>query len=242
MSFFTDVLRAVFDKSSSGPHTTAERERLVELPSELRRWVRAAFAADAEDEERRLIAQLASNAERTTTDLSRVYWRLGDDDASLRWAMVHCAARLQSPSATGFLTEVLDADIPPERSTDVHLFSTVAEEVAQRMRAIEGLAELLGTDDRAAAPLLRALRHPVFAIRAATYLAVRDRIDPARVEDAVDESDREELHALRRIRVAQLGEFGELERVDLPRLPAPSDRGHGSRSGGAPTIGGGDHG
>ena len=241
MSIFRDVLRAFFDRSSIGPHTTSEHTHPREISDDLRRWLHAAFAVDDDAQERRLIERMSADAARTVVDLESVYWSSGDEDASLRWAMVHCACRLNSPATAGFLIEVLEAEMPPEQSTDVHLHSTVAEEVSQRMRAIDGLTALLDRDESVADPLLRARRHPVFAVRASAYLALRDRVSDDWIDDSIVDADREELNRLRRIDVRELSEFGELERVDLPELAGPDEpRRRPSRR--TPTISGESHG
>src|SRR5207245_3813828 len=83
--------------------------------------------------------------------------------------------KLEHPSAISFWDDVVKQPIPPEESTDIHHFSSVAQEVSIRMRAIRGVAQFAGAGDgRASGLLLDYLSLSEFSLRAfAAYALVR---------------------------------------------------------------------
>lgn len=74
-----------------------------------------------------------------------------------RWALIKTAADLQAAQAYGLLSRVARAPLPPETNKDTHLFSSQDEEVAVRLRAVDGLTALAGKADRRAEADLLAL-------------------------------------------------------------------------------------
>lgn len=236
MSFFGD-LAAILRPGTRRPQTTAARDGGVRVSAGLQQWLTAAFATiDSPDAtsgdvrtdvaERAALERLREDPDRAVADASAAYWRTGETDFGLRWALVHCAAELRTPAATAFLADVLAAPIAAERSRDVHLFSSVGEETTQRFRALEGLRGLAADgDSRALDALNEGLRHPLHAVRVAAYQQLRelppDRVDAADLAARLDDRDRVSVEGLRRVDVEEVGAPGEPVRV--PDLPHPDE-------------------
>lgn len=218
MSFFGDLAAAL--RGGSGPQTTApDRLRLRPAP-DVQAWLAAAYADDAQDREREALEALRERGQRSVDDLAEGYWRAGEADVALRWSLVHCAVLLALPETTGFLADVVAAPIPPERSHDVHEFSSVNEEVTQRFRALQGLHDRAASRDGLAVDaLLEALDHPVVAVRAVAYQHLRELpdgiVDPERLR-RLSADDREQFDRLRRVDVERLEDLRPDTNPDLP--------------------------
>jgi hypothetical protein len=209
---------------------TVEPVELGERPEVsglLNAWLEAAFSEgeDAEQREDEALARLRGESERALSDIVVAYNRAGEDDYSLRWALVYAAGRLGVGASLAFLDHVLEEEIPPERSNDIHLFSTVAEETSLRCQSVRGISSLASAgDDQARESLLAQLSHPNLAVRIVACQALRDLAEGA----ITDEEIRTRLHPeeIERVLTTRRVPVEELEllvrgaaRVTLPRPP-----------------------
>jgi len=201
-------------------------ERL-EVSGLLREWLDVAFSEeeDAEQREAEALARLSAESERSLSDIVTVYNRAGENDYALRWALVYAAGRLGVGASLAFLERVLEDEIPPERSTDIHLFSTVAQETSLRCQSVRGMSLLASAgDDQARASLIAQLSHPNLAVRIVACQEVRDLPEGA----LPDEEMRRRLHpeeiervlTTRRVSVEDLEPLVHgVAHVPLPRPP-----------------------
>ena len=215
----------------------------------LREWLSAAFTegAAAEDRESAALDRLRAEPDETVRQLVDAYGRVGEDDYALRWALVHCAARVEHPVILPFFDQVLRDAIPPERSHDVHLFSTVAEETAIRLQALAGLATLAARGDSAAVDLLlEGLRHDSATVRAMASVELRElpegRVADGAIESRLDPDEWSGLRSLRRRPVDEVEPPGvDVAGPDLGPPPRGDGPGPASRRGAPQLPDGGDH-
>jgi hypothetical protein len=215
------------------PDTTAPAAAPMTLnvSGELQNWLQAAFhGPGSADSEVAALARMRRDPVRSAEELRNLYDQAGEQNFALRWALVHAAGQLGEPVTIGFFEQVLRAPIPPERSNDIHHFSSVAEETSLRCRAVDGLASLAAkNDDNALQSLLQQLKHPSFTVRAMACLSLRelpggplneadirrhlapeeiDRVLAVRRVSIQEATAPEEPRASRRIRRPPSGEFG----------------------------------
>ena len=141
----------------------------------VREYLAVAFGGPDGDDalERAVVERMRPEANTVVEELRHVYARVPSSAYDLRWGIVYCATRLESPAALDFLQQVVEAPIPPEESTNVHLHSTVAEESTIRMRAVEGLRLLADAGSTAATDaLFAAVRLPSLSLRIAASQAL----------------------------------------------------------------------
>ena len=94
-------------------------------------------------------------------------------DYSRRSALVYVAGQLRHPSSLPFLRNIVLTPIPPEKSEDVHSFSTVEEETILRTTAIEGIRYLAEQgNEEAVKTLYTFLEIPSISIRRASTQAL----------------------------------------------------------------------
>jgi hypothetical protein len=197
------------------PQTVAPLEpqgdHSVEIGEPLRGWLDAAFGAgeEAGRREAEALDRFRADPERALAEVTAAYERAPEGDYALRWALVYGACQLRTQASLAFLERVLEEPIPPERSHDIHHFSTVAEETALRCRAVSGVADIAArTGDLALKILLDQLAHPSYTVRLMSRQAlaelpgrpvpdedIRSRLPP-------DEADR--VMSMRRILVEDL--------------------------------------
>lgn len=175
------------------------------------------------------LVEMRERPAEVVNDLRSTYRSTPADDFSHRWSLVHLAGQFGIGECAEFLAEVIEAEIPPEQSTDIHDHSTVSEESKIRYTALDGLERLAGDGSVAARQALEdAVRHPVAAVRAMAIVAVTS-LDPrarARLDDEVPESDRWML-SLRRTAVTDVPQPDPADHIHpslirIPVQPAPT--------------------
>jgi len=129
----------------------------------------------------------AEAGERRADALSEMRQRAGDvvveiaaaeaaadrENYPLRFQLVHTAAELKRPEALPFLRQFVRTRIPPERSSDPHSYSTVAEETILRTTAVEGVEQLAAEgNNEAREALFEFLRQDSLSIRRAAVQAL----------------------------------------------------------------------
>lgn len=173
--------RKVTAVTTTGPGPAPpDHFRDTEPGRRLRDYLRDAYTAG--DEAERRIKEggevLRRNAPEVVEEISHVYNSAPEGDYNLRWSLTYCAARLEHPAALVFLNSVVWQPIPPERSRDIHHHSTVSEETAVRLRAVEGVERLARRGDESARGFLfDYLRSPSFSLRVAATRALLDLPD-----------------------------------------------------------------
>ncbi len=186
-------------------------------------WLRVAFSEGegAEQREAEALARLKVETDRALSDIEATYDRAREDDYPLRWALVYGAGQLGVPASVAFLERVLEAEIPPERSDDIHLFSTVAEETSLRCQAIYGMASLASAgDDRARASLLAQLSHPSYTVRVIACQVLRGFAGDDEIRRRLPAEEAETVLTIRQISVDELEPLVEgAARVTAPRPP-----------------------
>ena len=188
------------------PNITAPTNAPVppRMSEAIREWMNVAFSGDVPAErEAAALAALRADPTRTIQELRALYEQTPHQDHSMRWALVYAAGQLDERAAIGFLEDVLRAPIPPERSRDIHHFSSVVEEVVMRCCAVEALASLAAKGDREALEaLLHQLRHPSFSIRATACLSLRELpgvpVSEAQIRERLAPEQSDRVLALRR--------------------------------------------
>jgi hypothetical protein len=174
-------------------------------------WLRAAFAADepVEQHESEALARLRDEPERSLAEIAGAYDGAPQHDYALRWALVYAAGQLGSAAAVDFLARILDAEISPERSSDIHLFSTVAQETSLRCQAVRGLAGLAARgSDRARLSLLEQLSNRSYTVRVIASQVLRELPGQYVADDEIrrrlpaDEADT--VLAIRKVSVEEL--------------------------------------
>jgi hypothetical protein len=193
------------------------------VSEQLSTWLRAAFSEgeDAEQRESEALARLRIEPDRALRDIEATYDRAPETDYPLRWALVYGAGELHLADAVAFLERVLESEIPSERSDDIHLFSSVAEETSLRCQAIYGMAFLASAgDDRARASLLSQVSHPSYTVRVIACQALRSLVSDDEIRKRLPNEDAEAVLAIRRISVDELEPLLEgAARVSAPRPP-----------------------
>lgn len=149
--------------------------RDTEAGNMLRAFLSAAHSEQDAAAYQSILERMKEMAGDVLEEIGHSYSRAEQGDYKARWSLVYIAGGLEHPSAISFLNDVVKQPIPPEESTDIHHFSSVAQEVSIRMRAIRGMAQLAGAgDDRVSGLLLDYLSLPVFSLRAfAAYSLLR---------------------------------------------------------------------
>jgi hypothetical protein len=146
---------------------------------------------DAEEEYRRVLADLRRQAELVVVEIARAQGDCNARDYPTRWAHVHAAAELRHPAALPFLRNLILTPIPPEESPDPHSFSSVGEETILRTTAVEGIGYLAKDRADATEALFEALKQPSLSIRRAAVQSLlatsRGRRLQARIRKALPE-------------------------------------------------------
>jgi hypothetical protein len=206
---------------------SARQASPLELDEAVRDWVQHAYdpAETARPLEETALGRLRAQPERSVGALSEAYGRAPEEDYDLRSALVYCAGAMGTRAALGFLARVVEAEIPPERSNDIHHFSTRAEETSLRLQAVRGIEALASSGEgEARSLLLEQLAHPSYAVQVIALQALRQLPEQRRLAD--DElrrrlpADRvDEMVAVRRVSVEGLGTL--VEGTATTRSPRP---------------------
>jgi hypothetical protein len=201
--------------------------RSLEMSDSLRGWLAAAFSVGegTKDREAEALGRLRADPERALAAVASAYEQAPEGDYAGRWALVYAASVLETPASLAFLERVLREPIPPERSNDIHHFSTVAEETSLRCRAIHGIAALAShADDPAVESLLNQLTHPSYTVRVTACQALRELPGRPVADDVIyrrlpaEEADR--VFAVRRALVEEMVTPVEARaRAAVPRPP-----------------------
>jgi hypothetical protein len=221
--------RALRESRRLRPQTVESIEpgQRLEVSELLRLWLEAAFTEGegAEQREAEALARLRAGTERALSDIVSAYDQAREDDYALRWALVYGAGQLGIGASLGFLERVLEAEIPPERSNDIHLFSTVAEETSLRCQAVRGISSLAsaGNDD-ARASLLTQLSHASDTVRVIACQVLRGLpgkpVADEEIRRRLPPEDAERVLTIRQISVEELEPLlGGAARVTAPRPP-----------------------
>jgi hypothetical protein len=221
--------RALREGRKLRPQTVeaVEHSERLEVGELVGTWLEAAFTAGegAEQREAEALGRLRAQREHALTEIATTYTRAGQGHHSLRWALVYAAGQLGGRDSLAFLERVLEQEMPTERSNDIHLFSTVAEETSIRCQAVRGISSLASAgDELARASLLAQLSHPQLTVRVVACQEVRDL--PG--EPVLDQEIRGRLHPeeIERVPTTRRVSLEELEpllhgvgRVNVPRPP-----------------------
>jgi hypothetical protein len=198
------------------PQTVAPLEpqgdHSVEIGEPLRGWLNAAFGVgeEAGRREAEALDRFRADPERALAEVTAAYERAPEGDYALRWALVYGACQLRTQASLEFLERALQDPIPPERSHDIHHFSTVAEETSLRCRAISGIAAIAARmdDDRALGILLDQLAHPSYTVRVMTSQALvnlpRRPVPDEDIHSRLPSDEADGVMAMRRITVQDL--------------------------------------
>ena len=158
---------------------------------------------EAEDAYARSLDAVRSRRDEVVAAVATEYEDLPEDRYLERWSLVYLVAELRYKGALGFFERLLASEIPDERSTDPHSFTTAGEEVMLRTTAVEGLERLaVDGDGDAIERLVEHLRHPNFSVRRACMQALSSV------------GDRDALERARRV----LAEIGDERVLDIARI------------------------
>lgn len=139
----------------------------------LRRYVSAISQPGVDETQLATLGQkLADAASEVVPALIETWRATPDRETGLRWALVYSAPILGA-SAVPFLREVVLSQVPPERSSDPHGYSTKAWDSIVRSRAVGGLETLAAAGAQGAeSALFECLSHELFSIRALSAIAL----------------------------------------------------------------------
>jgi hypothetical protein len=219
----------------------------LELDDELRTWLQFAYDPDEASREREeaALARLRVDPARSSRVLAEAYDRVDERSYDLRWALVYCAGSLNALAALPLLARVLEAEIPPERSDDVHHFSTRGEETSLRLQAVRGIAALASAgEDEARSLLLAQLAHPSYAVQVIALQELRglpDRApDDQELRGRLPADRAEQAMAIRQVSVDELGTLVPGTAITVSPRPPGGESGVDFDPSGAPRAGGAD--
>ncbi len=89
-----------------------------------------------------ILDKLKSNPQECAEELTHAFTKLREIEYNARWLIVYCASQFELPEFIKLLSQIAKSEIPNEKSENIHLFSTVAEETAIRLTAIEGIKNI----------------------------------------------------------------------------------------------------
>jgi hypothetical protein len=122
------------------------------------------------------IQVLRGAAEQAVPIIHSEYMDIDEERYRERWSLVYLLGRLRHPAALPALDAIIVKEVPAEKSTNLHTFSTTAEEVIMRTTAVEALRQLSALGEAGATSIIlhHAVSSPTFSIRRAcvqAYLA-----------------------------------------------------------------------
>jgi hypothetical protein len=94
------------------------------------------------------VVELKKNPGEAVKLVHAAYKKIDDQHYFNRWGLVKTLGDLESTKASQPLADIATSTIPPEKSSDLHHFSTQEEELIIRIRAVEGLAVLAQRGDK----------------------------------------------------------------------------------------------
>ena len=128
---------------------------------------------DAQKQYDAALAELRKHGEDVIVEVARAEGACEESNYPFRSALCHVATELRHPAALPFLRRILSTPIPPERSSDPHTFSTVAEETILRTIAVEGVGHLAAEGNQVALEtLFDCLRQSSLSVRRAAVQAI----------------------------------------------------------------------
>jgi hypothetical protein len=90
-----------------------------------------------------------------------------------RWSLMYLLIELKSSKSLNYLAEIIESEIPPEKSKSAHDFTTVGEEVIIRTTAVEGVFRLAFDGDKNALEILyKNITNKNFSIKRACIQAI----------------------------------------------------------------------
>ncbi|MEO6844853.1 MAG: hypothetical protein ABI184_06745 [Ginsengibacter sp.] len=90
-----------------------------------------------------VLKKLQSDPQECVKELTYAFEKLPESEYNARWFMVYCIAQFELPEFIRPLSRIAMSEIPNEMSKTIHLFSTVAEETAIRLTAIDGIRSIV---------------------------------------------------------------------------------------------------
>ncbi|MBV8252290.1 MAG: hypothetical protein JO154_06745 [Chitinophaga sp.] len=118
-----------------------KNDRQLFSNSEIGKALHAYIKAISNDDSNRsnLLENLNKNPAGCLKELTVAFENLTESEYNSKWLLVYCISQFESGEFTKLLSKIALAEIPYEKSTNIDLYSTVREETAIRLRAIEGL-------------------------------------------------------------------------------------------------------
>ncbi len=101
-----------------------------------------------------ILEKLKTNPQECAKELSHALIVIPENAYNTKWLIVYCISQFELPDFVELLKEIAQSEIPSEKSKSIHHFSTVAEETAIRLRAIEGIKSLAKMGNREAEAVL----------------------------------------------------------------------------------------
>ncbi|HEX7483185.1 MAG TPA: hypothetical protein VF350_06940 [Candidatus Bathyarchaeia archaeon] len=101
-----------------------------------------------------ILEKLKNSPQECAKELTIVFTKLHESAYNAKWLLVYCTSQFELPEFIDLLKEIAQSEIPPEKSKNLHLFSTIAEETTIRLRAVEGLKSIARTDNKEAESVL----------------------------------------------------------------------------------------
>ena len=135
-----------FDKTAETPHQLLFSDTPV--GRNLNDLVRS-ITNDSPDISARM-EQVRSDPREYVHEISNSFDKLPEPAYDAKWLLTYCASQLELPECIELLAKIARSKIPPERSKHIHQFSTVAEETAIRLRAIDGLVNMAKKNNKEA--------------------------------------------------------------------------------------------
>lgn len=89
-----------------------------------------------------ILDKLKSNPQACVEELTDAFTKLPESAYNTKWLIVYCISQFELPEFIKLLSRIAKSEVPSEKSKNVHLFSTVAEETAIRLTAIEGIKSI----------------------------------------------------------------------------------------------------
>jgi preprotein translocase subunit SecG len=97
-----------------------------------------------------LLEKLKSNSQECAEEFAEAFSKLSETEYNAKWLLAYGASQFESPEFIPLLNGIAKSEIPGEKSKDIHLFSTVAEETAIRFTAVEGIKSIAQKNHRQA--------------------------------------------------------------------------------------------
>ena len=191
---------------------------------------------DAEAAYQSSLDALRRQSKKVASIVAVEYNELPEEQYLDRWSLVQLLAELKDTSSLQVLDEIVSSQIPPERSTETHSFSTVGEEVMIRTTAIEAIARIASKNKQALEILLKHAQNRNFSIKRAAiqgYLEQGGKDAREVLTKALPKKDHYILDIrrmdVREVPQAEGGLFLARRDSDELSVPPPTDRSEGKK-------------